>query len=286
MMTVCDEISKTFNKHAQEYEYSAKAQFEIGQRLLERLQYLNMKPRYVLDLGSGPGSFSGELVKRYPDAHIIAVDRAQTMLIEARKKQGWRRKWSLACADMMHLPFATGLFDLVFANQVIHWSPSLAMLFREINRIMNVNGCFMFTTLGPDTFKELKMSWIGVNTYAHVNEFIDMHDVGDTLMTEYFVDPVMDTEYLSLHYSSLSQLMSSLKAQGVRNINPQRHRGLTGRTAWNHFEHNYQQLRTEQGKYPLSYEVVYGHAWKGEQRKTAQGTETMIPISQINKINR
>ncbi|QMT59285.1 MULTISPECIES: malonyl-ACP O-methyltransferase BioC [unclassified Legionella] len=280
-MAVIYEISKAFNQHAAEYERTAKVQQEIGVRLLDRLQYLNMKPQRILDLGCGPGFFSYELSKMYPKSQVIGLDLAQLMLIQAQKKQGWRRKWPLVAADMLHMPFVTGTFDLIFANQVIHWGGPLQRVFRELNRVMNANGCLMFTTLGPDTFKELKHAWSGVNKYAHVNEFADMHDVGDFLMSEHFLEPVVDMEVLAVHYETLPQLLHALKAQGVININPQRNQGLTGKTAWQQFEQNYSTQQTANGKYPLTYEVVYGHAWKGEQRKTELGVETMIPISQI-----
>ncbi|MCW8409693.1 malonyl-ACP O-methyltransferase BioC [Legionella sp. PATHC035] len=280
-MAVIYEISKTFNQHASEYELAAKVQQEIGVRLLERLQYLNIKPQRILDLGCGPGFFTYELTKIYPKAQIVGLDLAQFMLIQAQKKQGWLRKWPLVAADMQNMPFVTGAFDLIFANQVIHWGSALTPVFRELNRVMKANGCLMFTTLGPDTFKELKQAWTGVNHYAHVNEFADMHDVGDCLMAEHFLEPVMDMELLSVHYETLPKLLQALKAQGVKNINPRRNQGLTGKTAWRHFEQNYAALQTDNGKYPLTYEVVYGHAWKGEQRKTELGIETMIPISQI-----
>lgn len=283
MMAVLYEISNAFNKQAIEYELAAKVQQEIGVRLLERLQYLNIKPQRILDLGCGPGFFSHELTLRYPQAQIVGLDLAQAMLVQAKKKQSWRRKWSLVAADMQNMPFATGTFDLVFANQVIHWGKSLAQVFRELNRIIAVNGCLMFTTLGPDTFMELKKAWLGVNPYAHVNEFADMHDVGDCLMAERFLEPVVDMELLAVHYATLPKLLKALKAQGVKNINPQRNQGLTGKTAWRQFEHNYSAMQTDLGKYPLTYEVVYGHAWKGGQRKTELGIETMIPVSQIRK---
>lgn len=283
MMAVKNEISKAFNRCASEYELVAKVQQEIGSRLFERLHYLKISPKRILDLGCGPGVFSHQLSSMFPKAQIVGLDLAPAMLLEAKKKQGWRRKWSLTVADMRSMPFATGSFDLVFANQVIHWGGSLPQVFREINRVMNVNGCLMFTTLGPDTFKELKSAWSGVNQHAHVNEFADMHDVGDSLMAERFLDPVMDMELLSVHYETLPKLLKSLKTQGVRNINPERNPGLTGRHSWRQFEKNYTAMHTEQGKYPLTYEVVYGHAWKGEQRKTASGTETLIPIAQIRR---
>jgi malonyl-CoA O-methyltransferase len=278
-MTPIDEISKAFNRHAAEYELAAIVQQEIGMRLLERLQYLKMKPERILDLGCGPGFFSRELALMYPKAQIVGLDLAQLMLLEARKKHSWRRKWSLVAADMKQMPFATGSFDLIFANQVIHWGTPLPQVFRELNRVMKINGCLMFTTLGPDTLKELKNAWACVNHHAHVNAFLDMHDVGDCLMAEHFLEPVMDMEWLVVHYETLSKLLKSIKSQGVKNINSGRNEGLTGKNSWKQFEQNYPQ--TPNGKYPLTYEVVYGHAWKGEQRKTGNGVETLIPVSQI-----
>jgi len=283
MMTSIHEISKAFNQQASEYELAAKVQHEIGERLFERLQYLKITPKRILDLGCGPGAFSQSLRTMFPKAEVVGLDLAHAMLIQAKKKRSFFRKWSLVTADMRQMPFATGSFDLVFANQVVHWGTPMAEVFRELNRVMNVNGCLMFTTLGPDTFKELKQAWDGVNDFAHVNEFIDMHDIGDNLMAEHFLEPVMDMELLSVHYETLPKLVRALKAQGVKNINAQRNPGLTGKASWNQFVQNYANLRTADNKYPLTYEVVYGHAWKGEQRRTAQGTETRISISQITR---
>lgn len=282
MMNLKTEICKAFNKQAAEYEQAAKLQHEIGERLFERLHYLKIAPRYVLDLGCGTGVFSVLLKKHYPQAQVIAADLAYAMLQQARKKQGWRRKWPLINADMTTLPFPDGLFDLVFANQVIHWAPVPAVM-RELNRVMNAQGCLMFSTLGPDTFKELKQAWLAADNYAHINDFMDMHDLGDCLLHERFLDPVVDMEMLTVHYSSLSQLLHNLKAQGVRNINQARREGLTGKASWKAFEAAYQTLRTACHKYPLSYEVVYGHAWKGEQRRIGEGTETFIPVSLIRR---
>ena len=286
MMNLKTEICKAFNKHAADYEKAAKVQQEIGERLFERLDYLKIAPRYVLDLGCGTGIFTSMLKKRYPQALIVGLDLAQAMLIQSKKKQGWLRKWPLVNGDMTTLPFADGVFDLVFANQVIHWSQPLSTVISEINRVMTVNGCLMFSTLGPDTFKELKQAWASADNYAHINEFMDMHDIGDCLLAEHFLDPVVDMEMLTVHYSTLKRLLQSLKAQGVRNINQDRNEGLTGKYSWQTFETAYQALSTAEGKYPLTYEVVYGHAWKGEQRRLGKGTETLIPISQIRRIDK
>ena len=285
-MTVTTEICNTFNKSASDYERFAKVQLEIGQRLFNRLDYLNIKPKRILDLGCGPGYFSKQLAAKYPKAQIVGLDLALDMLLQSKNKQGLFKKWSLINADMRHLPFESGTFDLVFANQVLHWANPMMPALREVNRVMAVNACLMFTTLGPSTFKEILSSWSGVNSHAHINDFPDMHDVGDWLMAEYFLNPVMDMESISLHYESLTQLIRALKSQGVKNINKNRNPGLTSKSSWKKFEENYEGFKTEKGKYPLSYEVVYGHAWKGERTRQDNGVESFIPISQITGLTK
>ncbi len=281
MMNPKTEICNAFNEHAFHYEQAAKVQSEIGNRLFQRLDYLKINPRFILDLGCGPGIFTILLKKKYPKAVILGIDIAYKMLLQAKQKQTFWRKWFLVNADMATLPFMDGLFDLVFANQVIHWG-TLTSLMRELNRVMSPNGCFMFSTLGPDTFKELKQAWSSVDKYAHINSFMDMHDIGDCLLRERFLDPVVDMEYLTVHYRNLKELISSLKAQGVRNINPDRNQGLTAKGHWRDFARNYESFLIKD-KYPLTYEVVYGHAWKGEQHQLESGVETFIPISKIGK---
>ncbi|KTC65403.1 biotin synthase (plasmid) [Legionella adelaidensis] len=281
-MNKTNEVSKSFNKVANDYETFAKVQKEIGLRLFERLELLKITPKYVLDLGSGTGIFTSLLKKKYPKAEVIAFDIAHQMLLTGKKKQTWRLKWNSISGDMLRMPFPDGMIDLVFSNQVIHWSPSLPRLFSEINRIMNVNGCLMFSSLGPDTFCELRKAWGAVDSFAHANEFLDMHDLGDILLKEQFLDPVVDMEKLVVHYNSFVRLIHALKMQGVRNVHSKRNAGLTGKTAWLKFEEAYNQLKVSD-HFPLSYEIVYGHAWKGLQFSSSHGTEVRIPIAGIRK---
>jgi malonyl-CoA O-methyltransferase len=276
------EICNSFNNKASGYEKAAKIQNEIGMRMFDRLDYLAIKPQYILDLGCGTGIFSALLKKKYPKAQVLGLDLAFSMLEQSQKKLTLWRKWQLVNADMTKLPFASGIFDLIFANQVIHWSESLSPIFSELNRVMKVNGCLMFSTLGPDTFKEIRTAWKGDN-FSHTNHFTDLHDIGDILVKERFLDPVMDMELLTAQYSSVSLLARGLQDQGVRNINPNRNKGLTSKSAWESFEKGYYNQKTKDGKYPLTYEVVYGHAWKGEQRQVGEMIETVIPVSKIHR---
>src|SRR3990167_9827005 len=154
-MTVKTEIRNSFDRHAADYDHDAKLQREIGLRLFDRLEYLKISPRYILDLGCGTGFFSSLLKKKYRQAHIISLDFSMNMLLQAKNKQSWRHQWPLVHADMIKMPFFDGVFDLIFANQTLHWDYPPTPVLRELNRVMNYQGCLMFSTLGPDTFKEL-----------------------------------------------------------------------------------------------------------------------------------
>lgn len=282
-MKVKTEICNAFNAQAHAYEAAAKIQQEIGHRLISRLEYIKIAPRYVLDLGCGTGLFSLELKRRYPDAQIIGLDLAYQMLQQAKLKQTPRDAWSLVNADLASMPFPDGMFDLVFANQAIHWAIHMPTAIAELNRIMNVNGCLLFSTLGPDTFAEIQHAWASVDHYMHTNAFYDMHDLGDLLLEEQWLDPVVDMEYLIAQFPGFNALIRSLKDQGVRNVSAQRRAGLTGVAAWKQFAAAMNALKSAEDKLPLTYEVIYGHAWKGQQRKTHQGIETMIPISMLKQ---
>lgn len=286
-MTVTDEICKAFNRGARGYEAAAGIQQEIGRRLIARLDYLKMTPERILDLGCGPGHFSALLRKRYPKARIVGVDIAADMLAQSQKRQGlWRNRWQLVNADMLRLPFAPDTFDLVFANQTVHWAPSLKDVFAEIHRVMRPAGALYFSTLGPDTFCEMREAFARADSHAHANTFADMHDVGDALAAVLFEDTVMDMEKIRVRYASADALLQSLKAQGVRNIHPQRNRGLTGSGVFRRFREAYAGLSDTDGKCPLTYEVVYGHAWRGASRKEGHAIETVIPLSSIGRVSR
>lgn len=284
-MNNLEEVSKSFNTHAHEYDSAAVVQQEIGERLFQRLSYLKINPRYILDLGCGTGEFSQQLKKQYPNAIIVGFDLALNMLIEAKSKQA-NGSWFLTGGDMARLPFPSGLFDLIFANQAIHWACDMQLALRELNRVMNVDGCLMFSTLGPDTMMEIRNAWSMVDVYAHTNHFADMHDLGDVMLQEAFVDPVVDMEKITLHYYNLSAMVRALKAQGVRNTNPNRNAAMTGKKNWQQFEKAYAKYITPDEKYPLTYEVVYGHAWKGAKMQTSSGSETLISIDQIRRPNK
>ena len=83
-------LTDAFDKAACSYEQAAKIQFEIGSRLLERLDFIKLRPIRILDLGCGTGRLSQLLKKRYPHAEVIALDLSLNMVRQVQKRQQWQ----------------------------------------------------------------------------------------------------------------------------------------------------------------------------------------------------
>jgi malonyl-CoA O-methyltransferase len=256
---------QSFNRAAKSYDEAAVLQKEVGARLLERLDYVRLQPECILDLGSGTGLCSTALNQRYKKAHIISLDIAPAMLQQAKNKLSWLEKTfsgkqRFICADADYLPLKDQSVDMIISNLTLQWCPDLDHTFSELRRVLKPDGLLMFTTLGPDTLKELRQSWQAVDENTHVHTFIDMHDVGDALLRSRFADPVMDMETITMTYRDARTLMQDLKTLGAHNASPARAKGLTGKRRLKSMLAAYEQFRTD-NVLPATYEVVYGQAW-------------------------
>ncbi len=273
-----------FNAAAAGYDAVAGLQKYVGDQLLDRLDMMKISARKILDLGSGTGSFSRILAKRYPAARIIQADIAENMLRMSRSKsKRFFSRQSYVCADAEQIPLVPHSTDMVFSNLMLQWSHDLDRLFTEVFRISSRNGLFIFSTFGPDTLNELRECWARTDRYVHVNSFADMHDVGDALVRTGFADPVMETDYMRVDYDDVYALMRDLKNLGAHNVNMGRRRSLTGKNRFIKMQQEYEKLK-KGGKLPATYELIFGHAWMPavHSRKTADGTVS-IPVDVLRK---
>ena len=90
-------------------------------------------------------------------------------------------------------------------------------IFAEFRRVLAPHGLLCFTSLGPDTLRELRSAWRAVDSHTHVNQFIDMHDTGDALVRAGFAAPVLDVERYTLTYLDVRRVAADLKATGAHN---------------------------------------------------------------------
>ena len=251
------EINRGFSKAAPQYESAAVVQREVADRLAERLAWLLIEPAVVLDLGCGTGLLSEALVGKYPDATLINIDAAFSMLCS---NQATKRGHAV-CADALALPLQTNSIDLIVSSLMIHWIDDQQAFWKEIKRILRPGGMIVFTASGPDTLHELQAAWASADPqYDHIHRFIDMHHIGDLLLKTGFSDPVMDKQEITLLYPSVKKLLHALKTAGVSNISENRRKGLLGKSRYKAFLAEFETFKTSENRYPATYEVIFGHA--------------------------
>ena len=270
------QVRRAFSRAATDYDAAAVLQREVCVRMLERLDYIKLRPAHLLDVGSGTGWGTRQLGERYPQAEITALDIALGMLRAARGTASWWQKLfrgkreRFLCADVEALPLAAHSMEMVWSNLALQWCNDLPATFTELSRVIRTDGLLMFSTFGPDTLQELRTAFHDVDGYNHLNRFADMHDIGDMLVAAGFVDPVMEMEKLTLTYDGVKAVMQDLKRIGAHNATLGRAPGMLGKVKWAQIERNYETLRRD-GKLPATFEIIYGHAWKPEPKKLMDG---------------
>jgi malonyl-CoA O-methyltransferase len=284
-------LRHSLERATESYDSAAVLSREVFGRMFERLQYFRVTPEVILDAGCATGHGADKLHKRFPGSSIILLEIAYPMLRSASARtSGWLGRFSplrgaprwLVCADLERLPLKQGSVGMIWSNLALHWyDPQQAI--REAHRVLRPGGLLLFSTLGPDTLKELRAAFRGLDSYTHVHRFMDMHDVGDVLTYNGFADPVMDMEVITLTYADALALMHDLRKLGSRNVTLGRRRGLMGKSAWRRVLQRCEMFRVND-RLPAAFEIVYGHAWKGTARAPAPGSATrVIDVKRLNR---
>ena len=254
------------------------------ERLLERLELVNLTPRTVLDLGCATGRGAAALAARYVDARVLAADASAGML---RATAAHRAPGVAAIGgDAERLPLRSHCIDLLFANLVLPWCRP-DVVFAEAARVLAPGGVLLFATLGPDSLAEVRRAFAAVDKGIHVHAAFDMHDLGDLAMQAGLAEPVLDVDRLTVTYAEPAALWRDLKAVAAGNVAGGRRRALTGRGRWSRFEHALAPRLGE--RFSVTVELIFGQAFgRGPletHRRAGAVTEIAVPIERIGRMS-
>jgi malonyl-CoA O-methyltransferase len=276
------QVRRAFDRAAATYARAALVPGEVERRMAEKLDYLKLDPVRVLDAGSGTGSARPLLRARYPRAELVAVDLSLSMLGRSRAPRGLRERLRVLggaaahwiCADFSRLPLRGGSFGVVWSSLALAWAGDPLATLSEFHRVLAPGGALMFSTYGPDTLKELKAAFAAVDSAEHVHPFTDMHDLGDMLVASGFDAPVMEMDKIKVTYADVGALMRDLKSSGQTCASAGRRRGLMTPREWRRMQEQYDKARLA-GRLPVTVEIVYGHAWRGQRAVSGDGRQVV-----------
>jgi malonyl-CoA O-methyltransferase len=259
---------------------------EVGRRMAERLSWIKLQPRRWLNwapLAGGVQSHAAVL-QTYPDA-LAWLDGPGADLALARwaPARGWN---PFRRGPKVQLALPGEPVDLVWANMSLHAEPEPAARLADWFARLSTDGFLMFACLGPDSLRELRALHAQHGWPEPTLPFVDMHDWGDRLVGAGFAEPVMDMERIVLTYSGPDALLDELRGLG-RNRHPQRFAALRSRAWGQRYREALAQglARGEDGRLTLTFEVVYGHAFKPRPRVKA-GEPSAISLDDMRAMLR
>ncbi|MDE2423457.1 MAG: methyltransferase domain-containing protein [Betaproteobacteria bacterium] len=249
---------------------------EIAERLIEHFDFINLSPEIIMNLGCGPGWGNMGLQKRFPTAQLINVDLSWSMLttLKGPQKNLWQRLTqkqliSYLCSDAQQLSVRSNSIDIVVCHLLLPVVDANLVL-QEIKRILKPNGLLIFSSFGPDTLKEIPSI---IKEKAFLQQLVDMHDVGDALINYGFQHPIMDRENISISFPDTDLLIHDFYTYLGYSID--RVKRLKRAPPWLRAMRELKQNSNDSVNVTL--EINYGHAWKKDIPKTADG-RPIIPI--------
>ena len=247
-------VRKAFARAAASYEEVAEFQRAAAGQLMEGLPF-DLLPARILDSGCGTGHGLPLLNRRWPMAQVVSLDFAFAMVQRLARGSGQ------LCGDAECLPLVAQSMDFYWSNLALQWCDADSFM-REAARVMKPGAKLAVSTLGRDTFNELRTAFKGVDTYRHTIDFCDM-----ARLLSAFSGAGLRVHQLKgvptvLHYPDISMLLDAVRKLGANRVTGVNRRGgLMGKVEWTRFVAQYERLRTTSGL-PLSYDTILVYAEK------------------------
>ena len=259
---------------------------EVARRMAQRLVAIRQPAQRWLDWWGHAGGSAAAVTSVWPQAERSVVEPTSALAERSRAslrtpwwspwRRGDQRRRLLIVDDV-----PAGGTQMVWANMMLHWVADEQATLARWQRALVPEGWLMFSTFGPQTLRALREIYADAGWRAPHAPFTDMHDLGDQLVHAGFADPVMDQEMLTLTWTSPQAALAELRVLGG-NSAPGRDTGLRTPRWRERLGAALAARAGADGRVALQFEIVYGHAVKGQPRAGRDG-ETTIGVDALRQ---
>lgn len=210
-----DKLKRRFSRQAKTYDKYARVQKQMGDHLMTFTK--DKQPHHILEIGSGTGYVTRQLVQAFPKATITAVDLAPGMVKLAQKNMP-HPGLDFICGDIETMDFDK-TFDLIISNATFQWFNQPRQTLEKLHRLLTKDGSLCFSTFGKETFYELHETYQTLSQDHRPGQaFMTMAQVNN-LLQDIFTDHVphsYEDQYVELFDSCLC-FFESIKKIGANN---------------------------------------------------------------------
>jgi NADH dehydrogenase [ubiquinone] 1 alpha subcomplex assembly factor 5 len=247
------------------------------QQLLDRLLDMKRSFHSALSMGCKKGETAKALAQDHNLETVIATDLSHAFTCKANMDG-----IAAVTADEEWVPFGPDAFDLIIAEQCLHWTNDLPGSLIQLKRCLQPDGLFLASLFGSATLHELRAALFEAESNLlggvtpRVSPFVDVRDAGNLLLRANFALPVADTDVIIREYDCLADLFNELRQMGETTSILDRFKGLTTPRLFTAAEEIYRNRHgTEQGKLRATFEIVTLTAWapaETQQKPMARGS--------------
>jgi malonyl-CoA O-methyltransferase len=258
---------------------------EVARRMAERLPVILQAPERWLDWWGFTGAGAAAVRGVWPQSLRSVAEPTPALLqrsLAALRAPWWawgQRRQDGAQPVWLTSEVPVGQAQMLWANLMLHASTDVPATLAAWHRALAVGGFVMFSSFGPDTLRELRAIYAEMDWPDPHPPYTDMHDLGDMLVHGGFADPVMDQETTVLTWSSPQALLAELRGLGGH-LGVQRHKGLRTPRWRDRLLQALAQRADAQGRIGLTFELVYGHAYKPAPRP-ARGELATVSLAAL-----
>lgn len=188
-------------ENAENYDKFALAQKEAAINLCDELKLFKKKFKQVFEIGCGSGILTGLVKKHFSFENLILNDLYKTAFMS---------EFPFVIGDILKLQIPKS--DLIISASVFQWIDDLKLLSTKLHEALDNNGILAFSMFISGTLIELSSftkQGLDYKTSEQIKEiFSENFDIKKQINFSHEVK-----------FSSLHELLNSLKQTGVNNIN-------------------------------------------------------------------
>ncbi|QOS76881.1 malonyl-ACP O-methyltransferase BioC [Paenibacillus sp. JNUCC31] len=271
-------VQRQFNRSAISYDAHAHIQRSMANQLARSLagwkgMGFTSNPS-ILEIGCGTGALTQILVNEWPSAKITAIDIAPEMIEVAskrfrsaqypgsRNRAADRLRFLQADIETWAATAPESSVDIIVSNACFQWLSSPQETLDHLRRMLRPGGLLIFTTFGPDTFREMHEAFNEV--YRANGMEAQRHGLSFPSPVQWEI-MLQESGYSSFHcersihkekYASAKDFLYSVKGMGASTSEAVTVSGYSLRRLFTDMYQEYENMFSMQGGVAATYDLL------------------------------